>query len=74
MFNKSGIAEQIISLPKGGGAVKAIDEKFQPDLHTGTGNLSIPIAVPSGRNGLQPQLSLNYSTSNGNGPFGLGWN
>jgi RHS repeat-associated protein len=62
-----------ISLPKGGGAVSGIGEKFSPDLHTGTGNFSIPIAVPPGRNGFQPQLSLNYSTGNGNGPFGLGW-
>ena len=26
-----------------------------------------------GRNGFQPQLTLVYSTGNGNGPFGLGW-
>jgi hypothetical protein len=29
--------------------------------------------VPTGRNGFQPQLSLAYSTGNGNGPMGLGW-
>lgn len=49
-------------------------EKFAPDLHTGTGNFTVPIALPPGRNGFQPQLSLVYSTGNGNGPFGLGWN
>ena len=65
---------QIISLPKGGGAVQGIGEKFQPDLYTGTGNFTIPIALPPGRNGFQPQLNLVYSTGNGNGPFGLGWN
>jgi hypothetical protein len=74
MPNKSGVAEQVISLPKGGGALKGLGEKFQPDLHTGTGNFSVPIAVPPGRNGFQPQLTLTYSTGNGNGPFGLGWN
>ncbi len=63
-----------ISLPKGGGALKGIGETFSPDLFTGTGNFTIPIEVPSGRNGFQPQLSLGYSTGNGNGPFGLGWN
>jgi RHS repeat-associated protein len=62
-----------ISLPKGGGAIQGIGEKFSPDLHTGTGNFTIPIALPPGRNGFQPQLSLTYSTGNGNGPFGLGW-
>jgi RHS repeat-associated protein len=73
MPNKSGVADQIISLPKGGGAIKGIGEKFQADLHTGTGNFSIPIAVPPGRNGFQPELTLGYSTGGGNGPFGLGW-
>ena len=48
-------------------------EKFSPDLFTGTGNFSVPIALPQGRNGLTPQLSLGYSTGNGNGPWGLGW-
>src|SRR5206468_8129152 len=62
-----------ISLPKGGGAVSGLGEKFSPDLFTGTGNFSVPIAVPPGRNGLRPQLALAYSTGNGNGPFGLGW-
>jgi hypothetical protein len=62
-----------ISLPKGGGAVSGLGEKFSPDLFTGTGNFSVPIAVPAGRMGLQPQLSLGYSTGSGNGPFGLGW-
>jgi hypothetical protein len=33
----------------------------------------VPIALPPGRNGFQPQLNLVYSTGNGNGPFGLGW-
>ncbi len=50
-----------------------IGEKFSPDLHTGTGNFTVPIALPPGRNGFQPQLNLVYSTGNGNGVFGLGW-
>src|SRR5262245_38886536 len=48
-------------------------EKFAPDLHTGTGNFTVPIALPAGRNGFQPQVNLVYSTGNGNGHFGLGW-
>jgi RHS repeat-associated protein len=71
--NKSNTSSQIISLPKGGGALHGIGEKFSPDLHTGTGNFTVPIALPPGRNGFQPQLNLVYSTGNGNGPFGLGW-
>jgi Salmonella virulence plasmid 65kDa B protein len=72
-MNKSGTASQVITHPKGGGALKGLGETFSPDLHTGTGNLSVPIAVPSGRAGLQPELVLVYSTGQGNGAFGLGW-
>lgn len=64
---------QIISLPQGGGALSGIGEKFSPDLHTTTGNFTVPIALPPGHNGFQPELNLVYSTDNGNGPFGLGW-
>ena len=73
MSNKSGTSEQVISLPRGGGALQGIGEKFSPDLYTGTGNFTIPLALPPGRNGFQPQMNLVYSTGNGNGPFGLGW-
>lgn len=52
----------VISLPKGGGAISGLGEKFSPDLFTGTGNFSVPIAVPAGRLGVQPQLALTYST------------
>jgi RHS repeat-associated protein len=72
MSDKSGAGA--ISLPKGGGAVTGMGEKFSPDLFTGTGNFSVPLAVPAGRNGLQPELTLGYSTGGGNSAFGLGWN
>ncbi len=73
MSNKSGTSSQIISLPNGGGALNGIGEKFSPDLHTGTGNFTIPMALPPGRNGFQPQLNLVYSTGSGNGAWGTGW-
>lgn len=72
-MNKSGTASQVIAHPSGGGAIKGLGETFAPDLHTGTGNLSVPIALPAGRSGFQPQVTLGYSTGRGNGPFGLGW-
>jgi Salmonella virulence plasmid 65kDa B protein len=74
MSNISGNSSQVIALPQGGGAQKGLGEKLSPDLHTGTGNFTVPIALPPGRNGFQPQLSLVYSTGNGNGLFGCGWN
>ena len=73
MANKSNPATQTISIPQGGGALHGIGETFAPDLHTGTSNFTVPIALPPGRNGFQPQLSLVYSTGNSNGPYGLGW-
>jgi RHS repeat-associated protein len=63
----------VISLPKGGGAVTGLGEKFAPDPFTGAAAYAVPIAVPPGRLGMQPQLRLVYSTGIGNGPFGLGW-
>ncbi len=63
----------LVSLPTGGGAVRGLGETFQPDLHTGTGNYRVPLEIPPGRNGLQPDLALSYTTGGGNGPFGLGW-
>jgi len=62
-----------ISLPKGGGAIKGIDEKFSVNPATGTGSLSIPIFTSPGRSDFSPKLSLNYDSGAGNGPFGLGW-
>jgi RHS repeat-associated protein len=73
MASTSSSPGQIISLPQGGGAMQGIGEKFSPNPQTGTGNFTIPITVPAGRNGLAPQLSLSYSSGTGNGPFGLGW-
>jgi len=73
MNGKASSAAQAITLPKGGGALRGLGERFAPDLHTGTGNFTIPIAVPAGRNGLEPRLDLGYSTGTGNGALGLGW-
>ena len=53
--------------------MRGLGEKFSPDLHSGTGTFSVPIAVPPGRHGFQPALDLVYSTGHGNSFFGLGW-
>src|SRR6185312_14926379 len=62
-----------ISLPKGGGALRGIGEKFAANPVTGTGSMSVPIAASPGRSGFGPQLSLNYDSGAGNGPFGFVW-
>jgi len=39
----------------------------------GKATYTIPIAVPAGRLGLQPSLSLSYKSSQAQGPVGVGW-
>lgn len=63
-----------ISAPKGGGAISSIGEKFQANPVTGTGNMSIPVALSPGRNGFTPELALSYDSGQGNSEFGMGWN
>ncbi len=62
-----------IDLPKGGGAIRGIDEKFQVNPATGSGAITVPIATSPGRQGFGPELALSYDSGAGNGPFGLGW-
>ena len=69
----SAIEIPSISLPKGGGAIKGIGEKFSANPVTGTGSMNIPIATSPGRSGFGPQLSLSYDSGSGNGTFGFGW-
>lgn len=62
-----------VSLPKGGGAVRGIGEKFAANPVTGTGSTSVPVWTTPGRGGFGPSLSLSYDSGSGNGLFGLGW-
>ena len=39
----------------------------------GTTEITYPIDLPAGRNGLQPNIDLTYSSSNGASVFGYGW-
>src|SRR5258708_34385538 len=71
---KNQISPPTISLPKGGGAIRGIGEKFAANPVTGTGSMSVPIATSPGRSGFGPQPSLSYDSGAGNGPFGFGWN
>ena len=61
-------------MPKGGGAIRDIGEKFRTNLVTGTGSMSIPVVVSPGRSSLGPNIVLSYDSGAGNGPFGVGWN
>lgn len=67
------LAAPSISLPKGGGAIRGIGEKFVANPVTGTGATTVPVWTTSGRGNFGPSLSLSYDSGAGNGPFGLGW-
>src|SRR5262245_66627156 len=41
--------------------------------NSGSAQWTIPIDVPPGPAGSAPKLALTYSSSAGDGPFGLGW-
>ena len=62
-----------MSLPKGGGAIKSIDEKFSVNAVNGTATYSIPLPFSLGRKESTPSLSLIYNSGAGNSVFGLGW-
>ena len=62
-----------VSIPKGGGAVRDLGEKFEVNAVNGTASLSIPVQIDGGRSGFKPQIILSYNAGTGNGPFGWGW-
>ena len=70
----NGFKAPSINLPKGGGAIAGIGEKFAANPVTGTGAMTVPIATSPSRSGFGPQLSLSYDSGAGNGIFGFGWN
>jgi hypothetical protein len=62
-----------VSLPKGGGAIQGIGEKFSANPVTGTASLNVPIFTTPSRSDFYPKLSLTYDSGAGNGAFGFGW-
>lgn len=63
----------VLSMPKGGGAIRGVGEKFTANPATGSCGFSIPLPTAQGRAGFGPELSLSYDSASGNGPFGFGW-
>ncbi len=51
----------------------SLTQSYQTDLMTGAAVVNVPVAVPPGRRGLQPNLALSYSSNNSNGICGVGW-
>ncbi len=60
-------------MPKGGGAIRGVEEKVSVDAFRGSGGLAVPLPIRQIRSGLVPDLTLSYDSGGGNGPFGVGW-
>ncbi|HMJ09914.1 MAG TPA: SpvB/TcaC N-terminal domain-containing protein, partial [Polyangiaceae bacterium] len=60
-------------MPKGGGAIRGMGEKFAADPVRGSLGGTVPLAVSPGRSAFGPALAVHYDSSAGNGPFGFGW-
>ncbi|MBP1990486.1 SpvB/TcaC N-terminal domain-containing protein [Paenibacillus eucommiae] len=73
LTKQHAFASPTLSLPKGGGAIRGIAEKFAVNPATGTASMTVPLPVSPGRGGFGPELALSYDSGSGNGPFGFGW-
>jgi RHS repeat-associated protein len=62
-----------VTVPKGGGAIKGLDEKLSVNAATGTASMTVQLPLSPGRSGFTPPLRLSYDSGSGNGPFGFGW-
>ena len=60
--NEGLTSDQTVGAVEGNGGVSG-----------GAATYSIPIVIPPGRKGMQPNISLNYSSRSGNGIAGVGW-
>ncbi len=68
-MDSGGSESQSSSMAFNSGAL----QNLKPSLFTGALTYSLPIAVPAGRKGIQPNIALTYSSQNGNGSLGMGW-
>lgn len=62
-----------VTLPKGGGALHNIDEKFTVNAANGTAAFTVPLPFSKTRSNFIPAVSLSYNSGSGNTEMGLGW-
>ncbi|TKA62452.1 hypothetical protein B0A55_12767, partial [Friedmanniomyces simplex] len=62
-----------VRLPSGGGAIRGMGENVSVNAANGTATVSIPVPVSKARRDMSPDLSLQYNSGTGQGPYGMGW-
>lgn len=58
---------------EGSTAFTGLAQAPEANLFTGALSTGVPLEVPPGRNGMTPQLALQYVSGGGPSPFGHGW-
>ncbi|MDH5409017.1 MAG: hypothetical protein OEY00_10430, partial [Gammaproteobacteria bacterium] len=71
-INNSAASNANISYDENALAVGKVNGSFSVSP-TGAAGYNVPIVVPAGVGGMQPGLSINYSSQGGNGLLGVGW-
>jgi YD repeat-containing protein len=71
--DKGGTRPEALSLPTGPGSLQGMGETVNAESSTGALALSVPVVLPPGPHGFEPDLELHYGSRAGNGPVGLGW-
>jgi RHS repeat-associated protein len=66
-------AATIAAIPEQPGTASGYTAVEAGVSESGASQISIPITIPSGTRGMQPDLKITYSSSAGTGPLGLGF-
>jgi RHS repeat-associated protein len=69
----SGVSDERVSLPDGPGSIGGLGANATVDANHGAMRYSVTIEAPRGFAGLTPSLDLQYSSTGGTGPLGIGW-
>ncbi len=71
--DESATLPTAINLPGGPGSLEGFGQGYDVSASSGLPSLSYPIALPPGRAGLTPDVTLRYQAGKGSGIAGLGW-